>query len=89
MTDKNINTPQLHLVGSSKIEVIDVTDAVVAEINDGKESSYAFACTTLLLQYRSKGGIEALKECLVYLERLIVYIEKRNKEYGNYTPRQN
>jgi hypothetical protein len=77
----SINKPQ-HYQLNGGIEVIDIIDAHVDGINDGREAVYSANVLKYILRYRGKGGVESLKKARWYLDRMINYMEERNKTYG-------
>jgi hypothetical protein len=77
----SINKPQ-HYQLNGGIEVIDIIDAHVDGINDGREAVYSANVLKYILRYRGKGGVESLKKARWYLDRMIAYMEERNKTYG-------
>ena len=77
----NVNHPE-HYRLNGGIEVIDIIDAHVDGINDGREAVYSANVLKYILRYRGKGGVESLKKARWYLDRMIDYMEERNKTYG-------
>ena len=77
----NVNNPT-HYKLNGGIEVIDIIDAHVDSINDGREAVYSANVLKYILRYRGKGGIESLKKARWYLDRMIAYMEERNQNYG-------
>ena len=77
----NVNSPQ-HYQLNGGIEVIDIIDAHVDSINDGREAVYSANALKYILRYRGKDGVESLKKARWYLDRMIEYMEERNKTYG-------
>jgi len=80
----NVNNPE-HYQMAGGIEVIDIIDAHVDGINDGREAVYSAHILRYTLRYRGKGGIESLKKARWYLDRMISYMEERQRTYGNYS----
>ena len=78
-----VNHPE-HYKLNKELEVIDIIDIHVDHINDGREAVYSANVLKYVLGYRSKGGIESLKEARWYLNRMISYMEERATTYGNY-----
>ncbi len=79
----SVNHPE-HYQMANGVEVIDVIEGAIQSIHDPVE---AYAMGNILkycLRYRGKGGVESLKKARWYLTRMIDYMEKRNKSYGNY-----
>ena len=77
----SVNNPT-HYQLNGGIEVIDIIDAHVDGINDGREAVYSANVLKYILRYRGKGGVESLKKARWYLDRMITYMEERNKTYG-------
>lgn len=67
----NVSHPAHYNVGG--IEVIDVIEAYNLGFLDGNIVKY-------ILRYKNKNGIEDLKKCAWYLNRLIQKEEKKGKE---------
>jgi hypothetical protein len=82
-----VNHPE-HYKLNKELEVIDIIDSLVDHINDGREAVYSANVLKYVLRYRSKGGIESLKKARWYLDRMISYMEEKQKTYGNYRPNQ-
>ena len=77
----NVNNPQ-HYQLNGGIEVTDIIDAHVDGFNDGRDAPYSANVLKYILRYRGKGGVESLKKARWYLDRMITYMEERNKTYG-------
>lgn len=72
-----INHPPHYTYGKG-MEVIDVIEAFDLPHNDGAALKY-------LLRWRHKGGVEDLKKCRWYIERMIANAERPTVTYGGDT----
>jgi hypothetical protein len=81
--DREVNSPSHYKFGDTGMEVIDIIEAAVADIRDGKEAFYLSQVLKYVLRYRGKGGLLSLMKGSFYLLRMIAYLTKREKHHSS------
>lgn len=72
-----VNHPK-HYISANGMEVIDVIDEFTADLV-GRESNYTSNIIKYILRWKHKNGVTDLKKANWYLERLIKYLEEKEK----------
>ena len=73
-----VNYPP-HYISETGIETIDVIDAFTFNL-EGREAVYTGNIIKYICRWKKKNGLQDLKKARWYLERLIDYVEKLEKE---------
>ena len=73
-----VNHPP-HYMSDAGIESIEVIDAFTEHLV-GRESNYTSNILKYIMRWKNKDGLRDLKKAKWYLERLIAYVEKNEKE---------
>ena len=73
-----VNYPP-HYISETGIETIDVIDAFTFDL-EGREAVYTGNIIKYICRWKKKNGLQDLKKARWYLERLIDYVEKLEKE---------
>ena len=76
MNDRDMINHPAHYISSKGIEVIDVIEAVTADLQ-GIEATDTGNIIKYICRWRYKNGIEDLKKAQWYLNHLISHIEER------------
>lgn len=73
-----VNHPP-HYQTSSGLETIDVIEAFTEDLT-GAEATNTGNVIKYICRWKSKNGLEDLKKCRWYLDRLIAFVEKKQKK---------
>lgn len=78
MTVDMVNHPP-HYMSDAGIESIEVIDAFTDHLV-GREAAYTSNVLKYIMRWKNKDGLKDLKKARWYLDRLIAYVEKTEKE---------